>query len=157
MHKKLFTDTECSEIIRFSEKQNKWVNNSHYQLFIFKPDQFISDKIIKYGKEKLGLSILNVNLGIVKYLVGDSYPRHIDRHTEIEFNKDFLYNINLKLNDDFEGGDFFLNDELFVAAVGDVYHYKSTQYHEVKPITRGIRYTGLFYIRERDLGISKLI
>jgi tetratricopeptide (TPR) repeat protein len=50
-----------------------------------------------------------------------------------------------------------LNDKLFVAEVGDVYHYKSTEYHEVKPITGGIRYTGLFYIRERDLGISKII
>jgi hypothetical protein len=157
MHKKLFTDTECSEIIRFSEKQNKWVNNSHYQIFVFQPDESISNKIIKYGKEKLGLSILNVNLGVIKYLVGDSYPRHIDRNQEIEFNKDFVYNINLKLNDEYEGGEFFLNDELLIAEVGDVYHYKSTQYHEVKPITNGIRYSGLFYIRERDLGISKII
>jgi hypothetical protein len=157
MHKKLFTKNECNEIIKFSEEQNNWINKLHYQIITFQPNEYISNKIIIYGKEHLGLSILNVNLGVIRYLVGNSYPKHIDRNEEIEFNKDFLYNINLKLNDDYEGGDFFLKGKLFYAEVGDLYHYKSTQYHEVKPITKGIRYTGLFYIRERDLGISKII
>jgi hypothetical protein len=157
MRKKLFTKNECNVIIKFSEEQNNWTDKSHYQIIIFQPNEYISNKIIIYGKEYLGLSILKVNLGVIRYLKGNSYPRHIDRNEEIEFNKDFVYNINLKLNDNYEGGDFFLNDELFHAEVGDLYHYKSTQYHEVKPITKGIRYIGLFYIRERDLGISKII
>lgn len=157
MHKKLFTKNECNEIIKFSEEQNIWIDYSHYQTFTFQPKENISSKIINYGKEQLGLSILNINLGVIRYLEGNHFPRHIDRNKKIEFNKDFVYNINLKLNDDYEGGEFFLNDKLFVADVGDLYHYKSTEYHEVKPITKGIRYTGLFYIRERDLGISKII
>lgn len=157
MHKKLFTKNECNNIIKFSEEQNNWTDNSHYQIITFEPNEYISNKIINYTKEHIGLSILNVNLGVIKYLVGNSYPRHIDRNKEIEFNKDFIYNINLKLNDDYIGGDFFLNDELFYTEVGDVYHYKSTQYHEVKPILDGIRYIGLFYIRERDVRISKII
>lgn len=157
IQKKVFTKNECNEIIEFSEKEKKWIDKSHYQISLFQPNEYISNKIINYVKTHIGLSILNVNLGVIKYLVGGSYPRHIDRNKNIEFNKDFVYNINLKLNDDYEGGNFFLNDELFFAEVGDLYHYKSTQYHEVKPITKGIRYTGLFYIRERDLGISKII
>jgi hypothetical protein len=157
MHKKLFTRDECNEIIKFCEEQNNWKDKPHYQIYTYQPDEYISNKIINYGKEQFGLSILNVNLGVLRYSVGDNFPRHIDRNPNIEFNKDFVYNVNLKLNDEYEGGEFFLNDKLFLADVGDLYHYKSTEYHEVKTITKGIRYTGLFYIRERDLGISKII
>jgi hypothetical protein len=159
MKKNLFTKNECNEIILFSENENQWKKITHeasYQIFIFKPSESISNKIIKYSKEILGLSILTVNLAVLKYVEGDYFPRHIDRAGN-GFNRDFLYNINLKLNDEYEGGDFFLNDKLFTAEVGDVYHYKSTKFHEVKPIIKGIRYTGLFYLRERDIGISKII
>jgi len=160
MRKKLFTKNECDEIILFSENQNRWkeINNGAvYSIVFFKPNEFISDKIIHYSKEILGLSILNVNLAVLKYIEGGGFPRHTDRNKEIELNRDFLYNINLKLNDDYEGGDFFLNDKLFTADVGDVYHYKSTEFHEVKPVIKGIRYTGLFYLRERDIAISKIL
>jgi Rps23 Pro-64 3,4-dihydroxylase Tpa1-like proline 4-hydroxylase len=159
MIKNLFTKNECNEIISFSENENQWekkTNGVSYQIFIFKPDEFISDKIMKYAKEILGLSILTVNLAVLKYIEGDYFPRHTDR-AETTFNRDFLYNINLKLNDEYEGGEFLLNDKVLVADVGDVYHYKSTEFHEVKPITKGTRYTGLFYLRERDIGISKII
>jgi hypothetical protein len=160
MRKKLFTKNECDEIISFSENQNRWkeVNDGGiYKIVFFTPNEYISNEIIEYGKEILGLSILNVNMAVIKYLEGDCFPRHIDRDKNYELNRDFLYNINLKLNDEYEGGEFFLKDKLFYAEVGDVYHYKSTEFHEVKPITKGIRYTGLFYIRERDIGISKII
>jgi len=159
MKTKLFTKNECNEIISFCENENSWkkiTNGVSYQIFIFKPDESISNKIIKYSSEILGLSILTVNLAVIKYSVGDYFPRHTDRAGN-GFNRDFLYNINLKLNDDYEGGDFFLNDKLFKAEVGDVYHYKSTEFHEVKSVIRGVRYGALFYIRERDIGISKII
>jgi predicted 2-oxoglutarate/Fe(II)-dependent dioxygenase YbiX len=159
MKKNLFTKNECNEIILFSENENQWKKITHevsYQIFIFKPSESISNKIIKYSKEILGLSILTVNLAVLKYIEGDYFPRHTDRAGN-GFNRDFLYNINLKLNDEYEGGEFLLNDKVLVADVGDVYHYKSTEFHEVKPITKGTRYTGLFYLRERDIGISKLI
>lgn len=157
MHKKLFTKDECNEIIKFCEEQNKWNNKSHYHIFTFQPNEYITNKIINYGKEQFGLSIFNVNLGVLRYSEGDYFHRHIDRNINDEFNKDFVYNINVKLNDEYEGGEFYLNDKLFAADVGDVYHYKSTEYHEVKLITKGLRYSGLFYIRERDLGVSKII
>jgi len=160
MHKKLFTKNECDEIISFSEEQNQWktVNDSaNYQIITFKPNEYISNKIIEYGKRHLDLSILTVNLAVIKYVEGGHFPRHIDRYKQYEYSKDFVYNINIKLNENYEGGDFFLNDKLFVADVGDVYHYKSTEFHEVKIITKGVRYSGLFYVRERDLGISKII
>ena len=163
MHKKLFTKNECNDIIKFCEEQNDWKRpylygyEPHYHIYTFQPEEFISNKIINYGKKHFGLSVMNVNLGVIRYSVGDHFPRHIDRNPNTEFNKDFVYNVNLKLNDDYEGGEFFLNDKLFVAEVGDLYHYKSTEYHEVKTITKGIRYTGLFYVRERDLGKSKII
>ena len=159
MKKKLFTKNECDEIILFSENKNQWkeiTDEVSYKIFFFSPSESICNKIIKYSKEILGLSISTVNLAVLKYIEGDYFPRHLDRVGN-GFNRDFLYNINLKLNDEYEGGEFFLNDKLFTAEIGDVYHYKSTEFHEVKPVIKGIRYTGLFYLRERDIGISKII
>lgn len=159
MKKKLFTKNECDQIILFSENMNQWktiTNEVSYKIFFFEPNESVSMKIMEYAKQVLGLSIMTVNLAVLKYVEGDYFPRHTDRLGK-GFNRDFLYNINLKLNDEYEGGEFFLNDNLFTAEVGDVYHYKSTEFHEVKPITKGTRYSGLFYLRERDVAISKII
>jgi hypothetical protein len=159
MKKKLFSKNECQQIILFSENKNQWktiTDEVSYKIFFFEPNESVSKKIMEYAEEVLGLSILTVNLAVLKYIEGDYFPRHTDRLGN-GFNRDFLYNINLKLNDEYEGGEFFLNDNLFTAEVGDVYHYKSTEFHEVKPVTKGIRYSGLFYLRERDIGISKII
>jgi len=60
------------------------------------------------------------------------------------------------LNDDYEGGEFWLDDELFQGNLpGHVYYYNSTQWHEVKPVTKGIRYSLLCFVRERDLIIKE--
>lgn len=159
MEKKLFTREECNSIIEESELlQNYKVfkkNGCSYQMTVFTPNENISSKIIQYTKTHLNLEITNVNLAVVKYLIGDYIGRHIDRNPENEFNKNFIYNINTRLNDDYTGGQFYLNDNPFYSEVGDTYHYKSTIWHESKPVTDGVKYTALFYIREQDVEIKK--
>ena len=55
------------------------------------------------------------------------------------------------LNDEFEGGEFYLNDtKLEGNTPGIAYTYNSFEFHEVKPVTSGIRYSMLCYVRERD-------
>jgi hypothetical protein len=58
--------------------------------------------------------------------------------------------VNVVLNDDFEGGEFWLDDNLLENnKPGMVYYYDSLQWNEVKEINNGVRYSILCYVRER--------
>jgi len=161
MTNRLFTENQCKDIIKKAEELDNWShnisNNFSYNIVTFNSDKYISDIITDYCSKYLKLNVLNINMGVIKYKVNDYMGRHYDRNSGTDFNKDFLYNINVRLNDEFSGGEFYLKDKIFESKVGDVYHYKSTEWHEVKPITNGVRYIALFYIRERDIGTNKII
>ena len=170
--KQVFTIEECKEIIKYAEDKNSWITSASNHLeskgiqFPNPPlmvnmweHDFFRDKLKEYVKDELKLQVDNAGLDLMKYRVGDSFPRHKDRDGRFEFNMDFLYNVNVVLNDEFDGGEFYLNDELVTYnSPGMVYHYKSDIYHEVKEVTKGTRYSALFFIRDRDLkSIYKII
>ena len=148
------SNKHCNYLIDISETKNWKTYDTkvhRYQVTNFELDNEIKDIIVSYCKDILKLEISTVNVGIIKYEKDSFFGRHQDRLSESEFNKDFLYNINVRLNDDYKGGEFYLNDSPYHKPVGEIYHYKSSQYHEVKKITEGVRYTAIFYIRERDV------
>jgi Rps23 Pro-64 3,4-dihydroxylase Tpa1-like proline 4-hydroxylase len=160
--KSYFTHDECKLIINYSEDYNDWrkITNRNFNSYFIKsinPPDFVVKRIQKYCEDEILTKVSEVKMLILKYEVGDYFKRHKDKNENILFNKDFLYNINLKLNDSFEGGQFFLKDKLFEANIGDVYCYKSTDFHEVMPVKSGVRYVALFYIKEGDLLCTKLI
>ena len=145
---------ECNYLIDFSEtkKGKAYDTKGHrYQVTYFELYNEIKDIIVSYCKDILKLEISRVNVGIIKCEKDSFFGRHQDRLSKSEFTKDFLYNINVRLNDDYKGGEFYLDDSPYHKPVGEIYHYKSSQYHEVKKITEGVRYTAIFYIRERDI------
>ena len=156
----LLTVDQCNELISIAEAGNTWKvystpKKSYKVSGLDSLPSFFVDIINEYSRKKLKVTLSNMSFAVLKYEPTDFFAKHTDRHLSKEFNKDFLYNLNIKLNSDFEGGEFLLEDTTFNADVGDLYHYKSTQYHEVLPITKGIRYTGLVYIRERDIETTK--
>jgi hypothetical protein len=157
----LFTLDECYRIIEYMESINGWKQSSgslaSYSSIPFTPDKWIQSKIIKYCKDTIGIDIQSVDCVGLKYEVGDLFPPHTDRHENKEFYKDFLYNINMILNNDYTGGEFKLKGVPFIHNPGVVYHYNSYELHEVTEITSGIRYSILFYIRERDFNYKKPI
>jgi hypothetical protein len=151
---------QCKYLINLSESKKGWKrirfgSKTSYRTVMFGLDnEEIKYLIIKYCNDYLNITIDNVNVGIIKYETGDLFQRHIDNggstHRNL-FSKDFIYNINVILNDDYEGGEFYLNDKPYPKPPGEIYHYKSNEYHEVKKITNGIRYSALFYIRYQDI------
>lgn len=153
---------KCNELIDLAETKSKWIRISKnrsksYYVCSIDLDDVLESGIKTYCKSNMNLDIKNVNVFILRYEPGDYFNRHIDQNEHSEFNRDFLYNVNVRLNDDFEGGEFWLNDKPFHRPIGEVYHYKSTEWHEVKKITKGKRYTALFYIRYRDIKDNKKI
>lgn len=153
---------KCLEIIQQVELKSKWETRRFKKTVSYKTTSFpldleLENKFKNYCKTNLNLDVLTVKLNVLKYEVNDMFARHIDQNPNIEENSDWLYNINFRLNDDYQGGDFYLNDKLFNKPVGEIYHYKSTEYHEVKPIIKGIRYSALFYVAFRNTKNEKSI
>jgi len=150
------TKEQCEYLINLAESKDEWkrirfgVKTSYRTVVLALEDGDIKNLIIEYCKTQLNIDIINLEVGIIKYFPGDVFARHIDmggtKHT-----KDFIYNINVLLNDDYEGGEFYLNDVPYPKPMGEIYHYKSNEYHEVKKITKGTRYSALFFLRFRDL------
>jgi len=154
-----FTDDERIELIQIAEKNgmNRIETNSRKKYFVHSWIVYsgpIFEKINNYCLKNIGMGLNKLRVHVLKYIENDFFERHIDRDENLNFNKEFVFNINSRLNDDYEDGEFFLNDKLYEKPVGEIYHYRSTEYHEVKPITKGIRYSALFSIFESDISDS---
>lgn len=150
------SNSHCRYLIELSESKNLWkrvkTGGSYYSTLFEVEDGEIKDLIIQYCSEYLNLDISTINVGILKYIEGDLIQKHIDSGSATNsLSRDFIYNINILLNDDYEGGEFYLNDKPYLKPMGEIYHYKSSEYHEVKKVKRGVRYCALFYIRYRDI------
>jgi predicted 2-oxoglutarate/Fe(II)-dependent dioxygenase YbiX len=150
------SNNHCRYLIELSESKNLWkrvkTGGSYYSTLFEVEDGEIKDLIIQYCSEYLNLDISTINVGILKYIEGDLIQKHVDSGSATNLlSKDFIYNINILLNDDYEGGEFYLNDQPYLKPVGEIYHYKSSEYHEVKKVKRGVRYCALFYIRYGDI------
>jgi predicted 2-oxoglutarate/Fe(II)-dependent dioxygenase YbiX len=152
-----FSNFECNEIINYAESNllQEWerieLKNSRY--FIKEISEFsISQKVFKdYINENLSkYKIDNFEVFILKYIEGDFFGRHMDK-MKTEFTQGAISNINTRLNDDYIGGDFYLNDLIHNKPIGEIYNYDSDVYHEVKPITSGTRYTLLCLLRVRNI------
>ena len=153
-----FSKFECNEIINYAESitLNEWdrivrKNNSY---FIKEISEFsICQKIFKeYINENLSkYKIDTFDVHILKYINGDFFGRHMDKSKSTEFTHDAITNINTRLNDDYIGGDFYLNDLVCNKPIGELYNYDSDVYHEVKPIINGIRYSLLCFLRFRNI------
>ena len=158
---KLLSDNECIEIVDFLEKREDWSLKihldeneeiyAHYYMRVFTELEFVKNKFKNFIESEFSFKVHEVNIYALKYYPNFKFGRHFDRAYNKESNKDFVYNINVVLNDDFEGGEFWLDDKLLEGNTrGMVYYYDSTQWHEVKPIVSGTRYSMLYYVRERD-------
>jgi predicted 2-oxoglutarate/Fe(II)-dependent dioxygenase YbiX len=164
---RLFSVEECNDIVNYFETdESEWgyveINNDakYYIKEINKTDKthnFIKGKFENFIQNEFFLSVNCINVSILKYLPTFKFERHKDRDHEKEFNHDFVFNINVILNDNYVGGEFLLNDSLVEGNTsGMVYYYNSIQYHEVKPIISGVRYSMICYIRERDFKNKKI-
>lgn len=155
MKEKLFSKQECEKLIEYAESLDTWrtwrTEQFSYSNVIFAIDGSYLIPVRDFIYRNTNLKVKNISFGMFRYTIGDYFSRHIDRNPNIEINKDFVYNINVKLNTNYSGGEFYLNGKEYTSGIGDVYIYPSTQYHEVKQIKQGVRYQGLFYLRERDI------
>ena len=151
---------QCKYLIDTSEFKNQWSrirggsNTSYNTVVLDIVDNSIIDIFSVYCSERLNIQFNPTKVAIIKYQQGDLIQRHIDKGSNFtdayNFTRDAVYNINVRLNKGYQGGEFYLNDKPFYKPVGEIYHYPSDVYHEVKKVFKGIRYTLLLTVSYQD-------
>jgi len=161
----LFTKDECKNILDdiLANYDSHYVNrefendsSSYYKIEITKKTWYYN-RLKKWFNEELSINEVDGYLTLFFYKEGDRFPIHIDRIQNTEFYYDAVYNVNVMLNEDYEGGEFVLNNIEYKQPAGLVYYYESTKPHGVKTVKSGLRYTLIYFVRERDFERKKHI
>lgn len=123
--------------------------------------------IIKRCFSKIGVTLTADTLyenQILKYDEGGFIFKHQDivRYDENGIQTDRYYVLNIVLNDEFEGGDFVLYDKndsprILDKMVGVGAIFKTNEYHEVKKISKGTRYSFSVFIHDCDFELKQQV
>jgi predicted 2-oxoglutarate/Fe(II)-dependent dioxygenase YbiX len=167
--KHFLTKKECNSIIEEFSKSNletagiganfigeelKQIRDS--QIILTNID-WVKDKLkIVLNKEiqHKGYELDNIEkFQFTKYDLDGHYDWHTD--TGLIFSNRFC-SIVIQLNDKYEGGELlykdFNNNEIeFDKGIGNLYIFKSTIEHKVNPITFGIRYSLVSWIKLKEI------
>lgn len=159
----LFTTDECNSIVwdntrdivewdRFDRKYNSHsLNYSTETTWIF-------DRLVQFfeSKTKIKIKKLKEEIHFHNFKTGDWFGKHNDER------ENRIYAVGVMLNDDFEGGDFKLynDDEVTLEKVsGNAYVFDTKITHEITPITKGNRYSLLWFLQYEHIKLkpNKLI
>jgi len=93
---------------------------------------------------------------VLKYEVGDFCTKHIDNKWSF-VNPGYHAHLVwiTPLNEGYEGGELYVNDELVEQEVGVPLKYKRTTPHEVTEVTKGTRYSLVSWLFVKDKPRSK--
>lgn len=107
-------------------------------------------------KESLGLKTVP-SLKIMKYSQGMGMALHEDfsRYGVTPLYKSISIQLSNPLS--YDGGDLVLNGKIQTKKQGSVVVFNPTQEHGVTPITRGVRYAGILFLKESDFINTKSI
>jgi hypothetical protein len=178
-----FSKSECKKIINlyktyknFGFKYN-WYKDSYdknnrrqtggskfygYLIPNITTTKWLFDKLQIFLEENTGLKFIkNIDCcQLYKYETGDVFQQHIDLTDMFPKRR---YNLGVNLNENYEGGEYYCwaedieNDtiQLIPKNTGTICMYNSRQLHEIKEITKGIRWSLVIKI-ESDLINEKI-
>lgn len=159
----LFTKEECKIILEdiLSNYKSFYINSqfetdkSSYHKIEVTNKTWYYYKMKEWFSKEMNLGEVEGYMTLFYYKPGDRFPIHVDRIQNTEFYYDAVYNVNVMLNDDYEGGEFILDNVEYKQPPGMVYYYESTKPHGVKVVKSGIKYTLIYFVRERDFRREK--
>lgn len=162
---RLFTKDECKDILSdilknyesFYITRKFETDNSSYHKIEITEKTWYYYKIKNWISQELNLGEIEGYLTLFYYEKGDRFPIHVDRIQHTDFYHDAIYNVNVMLNEDYDGGEFILENVEHKKPAGEIYYYESTKPHGVKMVKSGIKYTLIYFIRQRDLKDRKKI
>lgn len=141
------SDSECDYLIKVhNEFYNKFGSNHNQtevlplMLFLFN-DTKETNKL-KYLHAKINAHIQNVDKhSFVNYFEVVKWKETLDmnKHYDFDYHK---WTSVIYLNDDYEGGETFVDDKIIVPSKGKIVTFTgSTLLHGVKKVLKGNRYT----------------
>jgi predicted 2-oxoglutarate/Fe(II)-dependent dioxygenase YbiX len=156
-----FSTKECEDIINlteelpsiqpyYSKNDNFKVGYSAWKISLNDDTRWIFEKISKFFMSKTNLKIrkeLDV-LYVHKYNVGQQFEKHNDTNYKTQ-----IHNVGVCLNDNYDGGEFILYDpdEVIPKKQGEIYTFPSLQYHEVKEIKKGQRWSIIGFLHMENI------
>lgn len=162
-----FTEEECLAIIDLSNElpiiksdggypNIKTVNYVGWQIPYSEKYKWIFDRMIDRLKSDDSSVIVNnypTHIGLHKYNIGDRFGRHYDG------NKGRVWGIGTNLNEEYEGGDFYLYDPTYLLTKkkGEIYYFQSKRYHEVLEIVKGERWSLIMFLCTEHLTSKKAL
>ena len=117
---------------------NKRFNKDDYNLDIIKAKAFFcdlyNDELVNVVKKyiKINPDEYIANVHYINYGVGDEAKTHVDKIASI---RTYI----IMLNDNFEGGEFYLENKLIPFKLGDMIEFDANKPHRVTPIKSGNR------------------
>lgn len=121
-------------------KKSIWIRLNRIPEFNFVFDSITED--IKKISQDYILSQDEYRLLI--YQVGDFFKPHVDGITYGKSSAGSINNVlsgGYILNDEFKGGEFYLNRKKLETNIGEIFTFGRDEVHEVKPVTEGVRYS----------------
>ena len=164
---RLFDADDCPDIIKHIEKYSDWESHTWYNHTQDKRSQYgdflvtdneamtkqfqplIQKGLINYAKEKMGKfpqMFFNTHIRFNKYNIGEGIKEHVDHiHSIFKSHPAGIPVLSLVgcLNDDYEGGQFYMCDEPIDIKAGEYIIFPSLFLypHYVSPVTKGLRYS----------------
>ncbi len=159
----LFTKDECKDILDdiFTNYESSYINRkfandtSSYHKIEITEKTWYYYRLKNWFSKELNLNEVDGYLTLFYYKEGDRFPIHVDRIPHTEFYYDAVYNVNVMLNEDYEGGEFVLDNIEYKQPAGMVYYYESSKPHGVKIVKSGLKCTLIYFVRERDFERKK--
>lgn len=158
-----FTKDECNSIIWDNNQQIvEWDKSDRkynsYSLIYSDETKWIFDRLSQFFETKTNIKIRRIKeeIHFHNFKKGNWFGKHNDER------ENRIYSVGVMLNDNFEGGDFKLyndNEVTLNKIIGNTYVFDAKITHEITPITKGERYSLLWFLQGNHikLDVTKLI
>lgn len=152
-------DFECNYLINLVKDFNPVdTNESNRKVDVF-PFKNVSE--VPFLEERtLKINIINnPPFFINRYGEGYFFNLHSDVGGKNDPNYERLKTLIINLSDenDYDGGDLVIKDRLMSKKIGDAHFFNSNIEHELKKITRGIRYSLVLWLKKEHLKKMSII
>jgi hypothetical protein len=167
LEKVIFSEEECNSIIALADKfqfpKFRWgdywdMSNPILDEFLVQPEcsVFLNHDQRKYFLEKFKpfkLKSFPKRIKILKYTEGIGMKMHIDNRGTDGKLKSICVQLSPSIN--YEGGNlgFLLNNKIVEASreVGNSIMFSCSVRHRISPVTTGVRYSVVIWLREENL------
>ena len=122
-------------------KKNKWLKISDFSEF-----KFVSELINKDLKKINKFYEVSEFITFLIYNEGDFFGNHIDGPSYSSNKLNTVLTGGYLLNTDYKGGDFILENKKLSVSIGELFVFGRNDWHEVKEVTEGVRYSLHFAI-----------